>query len=403
MNDKLRVYVGETFAGSLESLHPGFRFQYTAGYSGPPVFLNLPVDAGPKVWKSFPPGFDALLPEGVLLEQLLAAGKLDRSDKWGQLMAVGRDVTGCLTLLADGGEETLPEKRALAAERKSRARIQPGADSLPYAWSELVTFHSRKAPRMSLSGVQPKVSAVFSRKAGQFRMVAERGSYILKPSPQPYPEAAANEALSMALAAAAGIEVPHCGLIRCREGQPVFWIERFDRQGAGNQTRLRVEDACQLLEVPSSWKYLGNHETLVRMIRQFTSNPALQLARFFDRVLFNWVIGNGDMHLKNWSLIENGPLIELAPAYDFLNTSLHIADEEESALELADRKSGFDRALLLETLGRDLCTLQPARIQSTLDRLNRLDWSGQIQKSGLSSPAREAYLTLVRNRLARLA
>lgn len=401
--DKLLVFVGGTFAGNLERLEAGFRFQYNPDYQGPPVFLNLPLRVGSKFWDAFPPGFDGLLPEGVLLEQLLVAGKLDRTDKWGQLKAVGRDVTGFLTLLEEGAEAELPEVRAVAAKRKPRAKIQPGVGALPYDWSELVTFHSREAPRMSLSGVQPKVSAVFSRKQGPFRMVAERGSYILKPSPQAYPEAAANEAVSMALAAAAGIDVPHCGLAWTRDGHPVFWIERFDRQGAGNQTRLRVEDACQVLEVASSWKYLGNLESLARMIRAFTSNPTLQLARFFDRVIFNWVIGNGDMHLKNWSLIENGPLIELAPAYDFLNTTILIQNEEESALELDGRKVNFDRSLLLETFGRDLCGLNPDRIARTVNQLQKLDWQEHLQASALTETARDAYFTLVAQRIRRLS
>lgn len=160
-----------------------------------------------------------------------------------------------------------------------------------------------------------------------------------------------------------------------------------------------MEDACQVLEIPSSWKYHGNLETLVRMIREFTSNPALQLARMFDRILFNWVIGNGDMHLKNWSLMENGPLIELAPCYDFLNSSILIADEEESALELADRKSGFDRELLLDHFGRELCGLRPARIRSSLNRLMKVDWESAVVESGLSPDSRSAYLQGVRTRM----
>lgn len=400
--DKLRVYVGGNFAGRLACQNAGFRFTYRSDYEGPPVFLNLPVRQGSKTWDTFPPGFDGLLPEGVLLEQLLTAGKLDRSDKWGQLIAVGGDLTGFLAVLPD--QEGVPEPLAvtLAKKRTARTRIRPGADALRVDCGELVTFHSKVAPKMSLSGVQPKVSAVFSRKAGVFKVVSQNGGYILKPSPQAYPEAAANEALSMALAREAGIDVPLCGLVWSRDGFPVFWIERFDRQGAGNRSRLRVEDACQLLEVPSSWKYLGNLETLVGMIREFTSNPTLQLANLFDRLLFNWVIGNGDMHLKNWSLLENGPLIELAPAYDFLNTSILMDDEEESALELAERKRGFDRALLVDMLGRDLCGLTPARIERSLLRLSQVDWTAAIASSALSDSQKAAYREGVERRMGTL-
>jgi HipA-like protein len=297
LSDRLHVFVGGTRAGVLERRTDGYRFAYVPGYEGPPAFLNLPVKLGEKMWDAFPPPFDGLLPEGILLEQLLTAAKLDRRDKWGQLLAVGRDVTGMLTILPEGQDGGRPVVR-LAGSHKKRPRIKPDGEALPYEAGELITFHSREAPRMSISGVQPKVSAVFSRRDGRFRVVAEGGTYILKPSPQAYPEAAINEALSMELARVAGVKAPACGLVWSRDHHPVFWVERFDRQGTGGRTRLRVEDACQLLEVPSSWKYHGTVETLVDLLRRFTSNPALQLARFFDRFLFNWIIGNGDMHLR---------------------------------------------------------------------------------------------------------
>ena len=396
--DKLEIWVGNDLAGTLERLASGIRFEYFPSYDGPPVFLNLPVKQEGKTWSQFPPGFDGVLPEGVLLDQLLATKKLDRSDKWGQLCAVGEDLTGCLSVVPEG---TAPggSRISLAEKRKARKRIHPKNNALPYTWSELVTFHSREAPRMSLSGVQPKVSAVFSRKDQAFHVVEQRGSYMLKPSPQAYPEAAANEALSMALASEAGLDIPHCGVVKTTDDQPVFWIERFDRQGAGNNIRLRVEDACQLLEVPSSWKYHGNVETMVRLLKEYTSNPALQIARFFDRFLFNWVIGNGDMHLKNWSLLENGPLIELAPGYDFLNTALLTANEDESALALCERTSGFSRQDLIEEVGQRICGIPDARIERTLSRLAEVDWEKHIEDSMLSHGQKLNYDQVVRERL----
>ncbi|HMO50328.1 MAG TPA: type II toxin-antitoxin system HipA family toxin [Kiritimatiellia bacterium] len=401
MSDRLHVFVGGTRAGVLERRTDGYRFAYVPGYAGPPAFLNLPVKLGEKVWDDFPPPFDGLLPEGVLLEQLLTAAKLDRQDKWGQLLAVGRDVTGMLTILPEGQDNGASLVR-LARSGKKRARIKPGDEALPYEVGALITFHSREAPRMSISGVQPKVSAIFSRRDGCFRAMAEGGTYILKPSPTAYPEAASNEALSMELARLAGVEVPACGLVWSRDQRPVFWIERFDRQGTGGRIRLRVEDACQLLEIPSSWKYHGTVETLTDLLRRFTSNPALQLARFFDRFLFNWIIGNGDMHLKNWSLIERGPLIELAPAYDYLNTAILIDNEEESALAFGGMKQGFDPSLLVERIGRELCALPPLRIRRTLERLHRVDWSATISGSALSPDAKARYHALVNDRLAAL-
>jgi serine/threonine-protein kinase HipA len=398
--DKLSIYVGRECAGDVERSGTAYRFAYSPTYAGPPVFLNLPVAMKEKSWDTFPPVLDGLLPEGVLLEQLLTTRKLDRSDKWGQLEAVGRDLTGFLTLVREGEVPggMVPDVQ-IALKRTPRTKIKPGESSLPLPIRDLVTFHSKVSPRMSLSGVQPKVSAVFSRKRREFRLVQERGSYILKPSPQAYPDAAPTEALTMHLARQVGLDVPHCGLVHTSDQTPVFWIERFDRQGAGNQTRLRVEDFCQLLEVPSSWKYHGNLETLVRVVRDFTTNPILQLARLFERVVFNWVIGNGDMHLKNWSLMENGPLIELAPAYDFLNTAILMDEEEESALALKDQKSGWDTKHLIEGFGRDLCELNSSQIAHFMQKLPEVDWQKEIDESQLQSHLKSRYHDVVLARL----
>lgn len=400
--DRLRIYVGDRLAGHLVRGREGYGFEYLAEYDGPPVFLGWALPSPPRQWEAFPAVFEGLLPEGVLLDQLLAKHKLDKADRWGQLVAVGQDLTGFISVLPDGSPEEPVGKFTPEARPRNRVPITPSENALPYPASALVAYHGKHKLRMSLSGVQPKVSAVFSRKAARFKIVETNGSYILKPSPQAFPGAAENEALTMQLAKAAGIEIPLCGWLRATDGAGVFWIERFDRWAAGNRNRVRCEDACQILEVPTSLKYLGNLETLARMIREHCSNPSLQLVKFFQRVVFCWVTGNGDMHLKNWSLIENGPLVELAPAYDLLNTQLLIDDDEESALALDGQKSGFDRHLLIDYLGRELCGVNEKMIANTLDQLKSVDWPGTIHRSQLSTEVGQHYEALVRQRLGQL-
>lgn len=397
--DKLNVYVGDRLAGVLSRDGGRYSFAYLDDYDGPPVFIGWPLYEKEKQWEAFPAVFDGLLPEGALLEQLLVKHKLDRHDKWGQLVAVGLDLTGFLSILPFGSDLRPIGKIELGQKLKARTPIRPPETALPYAVSELVTFHSKRRLRMSLSGVQPKVSAIFSRKEQQFEVVEQNGAYILKPSPQAFPGAAENEALTMSLARDAGLDVPLCGYVQAKDAQGVFWIERFDRQGQGNLHRLRCEDACQVLGVSSSFKYAGNLETLARMIREHCSNPKLQLARLFHRVLFCWVTGNGDMHLKNWSLVENGPLIELSPVYDLLNTVILTDDDEESALALNDKKAGFDRALLLDYFGRDVCELNDRMLGKTLGQLQAVDWQKRIEESQLDVSARQQYIALVAHRL----
>ena len=105
------------------------------------------------------------------------------------------------------------------------------------------------------------------------------------------------------------------------------------------------------------------------------------------------------MHLKNWSLVEKGPLIELAPAYDLLNTKLLINDEDESALALADRKSGLNRQLLVDYFGRDVCGVNAKMIEKTLHQLKKADWNRTIPGSHLPVEIALQYDALVMDRL----
>lgn len=397
--DRLCVYVGDRLAGVLIREGKSFVFEYLSGYEGPVVFLGWNLTQTRRKWDEFPPAFGGLLPEGVLLEQLLAKHKLDKSDQWGQLIAVGLDLTGFVSVLPEGSTKKPVGTWVPGIRPHKRVAIDPPEQALPYTSSELIAYHGRHKLRMSLSGMQPKVSAIYSRKESQFKVVETKGSYILKPSPQGFPGAAENEALTMELARAVNIDVPHCGWIRSKDDLGVFWIERFDRWGIGNRNRVRCEDICQILEIPSSWKYAGNLETLAKVVREYCSNPRLQLVRLFQRVLFCWITGNGDMHLKNWSLVENGPLIELAPAYDFLNTRILMDDEEESALTLDDRKNGFDRKLLVDYFGREICGLHDRMITRTLEQLTSIDWHSHIQKSRLSLEEKSKYEEVVQCRL----
>ena len=401
--DRCRIYVGDRLAGHLTRSGRRYLFAYLPDYDGPPVFLGWDLRQPRREWEDFPPAFEGLLPEGVLLDQLLAKHKLDKGDPWGQLIAVGLDLTGFVSVIPEDSKEVPFGKLTPGAMPRKRVAIKPSGNALPYTTSELVAYHAKHKLRMSLSGVQPKVSAVFSRKEGRFTIVERNGSFILKPSPQAFPGAAELEALTMKLARAAGIDVPRCGWLPAKDGSGVFWIERFDRWGTGNRIRVRCEDACQILEVPTSWKYAGNLETLAKMVRAHCSNPRLQLVKLFQRVLFCWVTGNGDMHLKNWSLIENGLLVALAPAYDLISTKLLLDDDEESALSLDGRKRGFDRRLLVDYFGREICGLNDRMIAKTLDQLIAVRWDDHILDSKVSVAVGEGYGRLVRERLARLA
>lgn len=154
----------------------------------------------------------------------------------------------------------------------------------------------------------------------------------------------------MHMAEAAGIKtVPH-SLIRFADGELCYITRRIDRTKAGE--KIAMEDMCQLSERLTEDKYKGSYERITKLIRQYSSAPLLDIVNFWEVVVFSWLTGNADMHLKNFSLFRPGENYMLTPAYDLLSTALAMPeDEEELALTLNGKKKhikyeDFEKAML---------------------------------------------------------
>lgn len=142
-----------------------------------------------------------------------------------------------------------------------------------------------------------------------------------------------------------GPDVPACGLLRLRDGSLAYIVERFDRPRTGG--KRRQEDFCQLAELSPKQKYEGSAELCVRLIRRFASEPGVATLALFRLLVFGWWTGNGDMHLKNLSLLtDDDGRHQLSPAYDLLCTRLVIADDP-LALPVNARKERLDRGTWL--------------------------------------------------------
>ncbi len=194
----------------------------------------------------------------------------------------------------------------------------------------------------SVTGVQPKLSLELDRKPSaarpaRFTIVGLWGNYILKPPSLRYPQLPEVEDLTMRLAEIAKIKtVPH-SLIRLQSGNLAYITKRIDRV---NQQKLHIEDMCQLTNKLTEHKYRGSYEQIAKTIKEFSEIPAFDLVSFWEQVLFSFLTGNADMHLKNFSLI-NIPNIgySLAPAYDLVATILvNPANDEDLALTLNGKK-----------------------------------------------------------------
>jgi len=205
----------------------------------------------------------------------------------------------------------------------------------------------------TVTGVQAKLSLDISRgHAGEpqrFTIVGLWGRFILKPQTDRFANLPENEDLTMHLAEVVGIKtVPH-SLIRFDDGELCYITRRVDRTKKGH--KIAMEDMCQLSERLTEDKYKGSYERIAKLIKQYSAAPLLDVVNFWEVVVFSWLTGNADMHLKNFSLFCPADKYMLTPAYDLLSTSIVLPeDDEELALTLNGKKkrikrSDFDKAM----------------------------------------------------------
>ena len=198
----------------------------------------------------------------------------------------------------------------------------------------------------TVTGVQAKLSLDIARggknEPQRFTIVGLWGRFILKPQTDRFVNLPENEDLTMHLAEIAGIKtVPH-SLIRFADGELCYITRRVDRTKKGD--KIAMEDMCQLSERLTEDKYKGSYERIAKLIKEHSSAPILDVINFWEIVVFSWLTGNADMHLKNFSLFKPTDNYMLTPAYDLLSTSIVMPeDDEELALTLNGKKKKIKR------------------------------------------------------------
>ena len=142
----------------------------------------------------------------------------------------------------------------------------------------------------------------------------------MKPPTKQYRSLPELEDLTMHLAEISGIEVVPHSLIRLSSGKLSYITRRIDRR---NEIKIHMEDMCQLTEKLTEQKYIGSYEQIAKAIAEYSANPGLDITNFFEQVLFSFLTGNSDMHLKIFSLIDSPEMgYVLSPAYDMIASSL---------------------------------------------------------------------------------
>ena len=272
---------------------------------------------------------------------------------------------------------------------------------LPYTKADIESLALEVVrSQVTITGVQPKLSVDLEKGKGgekRFTIVGLWGEYILKPQTEQYPSLPENEDLTMHLASLARIKtVPH-SLIRFQDGSLAYITKRIDRDKKG--VKIPMEDMCQLTEKLTEQKYKGSHEQIAKKIVEFSAYPVLDLINYFEVLLFCYLTGNADMHLKNFSLYKKVGECVLAPAYDLLSTKLVIPqDNEELALTLNGKKRKLKKVdfdSLLKTMKVD-----DKAIENVYDKFRKVipEWLLFIDSSFLPDEMKEQYKTLIQEK-----
>jgi serine/threonine-protein kinase HipA len=258
----------------------------------------------------------------------------------------------------------------------------------------------------TLTGVQPKLSLHLGKgedRTGlkRFTIVGLWGGYILKPPAPVYPQLPEVEDLTMHLATIAKIKVVPHSLIRLESGNLAYITRRIDRVGKG---KLHMEDMCQLTERLTEDKYRGSYEQIAKAVQKYSANPGLDVVNFFEVLLFSFLTGNADMHLKNFSLIRQPGLgMILSAAYDLVATALvNPADDEDLALTLNGKKKKINKADFMAAFtAAKLDAKQQENLFAKMQN-SRSKWMEEIEISFLDKDYKEKYKSLLHDRFDRL-
>lgn len=237
------------------------------------------------------------------------------------------EITYCPSTLAEGFNTYSPTalKRVFYGRKVNHV--------IPYSGTDSELFMENRK-RLAISGVQEKVSLVLDKNKLRLAKEGEQGTYILKPIPRDLKkvnQVPVNEHLTMQIARQVyGINTAENALIFSQNGDPAYITKRFDVKEDGS--KLGKEDFASLAGQTAetngrNFKYDYSYEQMADLIKQFVPAFRVEMEKFYTLVLFNYMFGNGDAHLKNFSLLETPHRdYKLSPAYDLINTRVHMDD-----------------------------------------------------------------------------
>nr|WP_302825812.1 HipA domain-containing protein [uncultured Bacteroides sp.] len=274
---------------------------------------------------------------------------------------------------------------------------------LPYTKADIKQLAEQVIrSQTTLTGVQAKLSLDILSSPNQpqrFTIVGLWGRYILKPQTEQFKYMPEVEDLTMHLAELAKVNVVPHSLIRFADGELAYITKRIDRTSKGE--KLPMEDMCQLSERLTEYKYKGSYEKIAKIIMQYSSVPKLDIINFWEQVVFSWLTGNADMHLKNFSLYsQRKGYYSLTPGYDMLSTALLMPeDTEELALTLNGKRRKIKRSDF--EVAMNGCSLEEKIIDNLFSKFIKVTdkWLEFIDISFLPQDMKQQYKLIITRKL----
>ena len=370
--EQLDVFLLGERVGVLESDRGNLSFRYLPEYlkqaDAVAISYSLPLQSEPFDSPTTGVFFDNLLPPDVVRKRLGKILHLSRHNIFGFLKAIGGDCAGAIALYPPSGAESEASSKPTFRELSEDEAAQILMD-LP---KRPLNIGKEEGFRISGTGAQDKLIACLRDGKILLPLFGAPSTHIIKPPVVEYSESVFNEFFCMRLAQAMELPAPECEILTLKN-VPYYCVTRFDRQVVDGETcRLHQEDFCQLLSVDPEKKYEDAGGPTIpkcfQLIKKMRIGTVGQVD-FLRRIIFNVLIGNGDAHAKNFSVLYCGKSVKLAPVYDLLCTEIYDSLAHETAMSIGG-ETAFDKLdrECFSRMAQD-CKIRPALAMTLIDEM----------------------------------
>ena len=369
--ESLKVYLNGIQVARLTDVDGAMSLAYDPNYAADsrnePLSHTLPLRAEPYGHQEVEPFLSGLLPDDIIRTRLGRILQIPRENTFAFLKAIGGECAGAIAFFAEGEVPAVAEGRFRRQSDGAAGAILDSLERKPLDIGE-------DGFRISGAGAQDKLIACWKGGAVELPIDGTPSTHIIKPAIRDYPDSVENECFSMKLAEACGLNCAKCR-IAVIGGKRRYVCERYDRMEVdGVVRRLHQEDFCQLLRVDPARKYeaLGGPglADAMRLMREMSLTAADTL-EFLRRIVFTFLVGNGDAHGKNFSVLYRGRKVALSPMYDVMSTTIYPEVAQRMAMKI-DGEYAFKWITRGKFLRQaEMSGIAPRTMEREIDRMAR--------------------------------